>query len=122
MKVLVTGGAGFIGSHLVEALLALGHEVRVVDDFSTGRRENVTSLQHINIVRDSVCGLKSTVYDYDLVYHLAADANVMGSMSEPLEYVQNQLADTQPVLDAARRWGVNRVVFASSCAAGGGVQ
>jgi len=120
--VLVTGGAGFIGSHLVEALVAAGHPVRVLDDLSTGLRENLAHLANTDLqigdtsdpetVERAVAGVK-------VVYHLAALASVQASVERPL--VSARICDTGTllVLDAARRAGVRRIVYAGSASAYG---
>jgi UDP-glucose 4-epimerase len=92
VRALVTGGAGFIGSHLVEALLAAGHTVTVLDDLSTGRRENLRAVEEhpdLNVVmgsiRDDVL-VQKLVYEADIVHHLAAAVGV--------QLVLDQLVDT----------------------------
>ena len=85
MKCLVTGGAGFIGSHLTRALLNEGHDVWVLDDFSTGKRDNVEGLPIELVegdVRDGVC-VRLAVQDMDYVFHLAALASVGRSLRDP---------------------------------------
>jgi UDP-glucose 4-epimerase len=120
MRVLVTGGAGFIGSHLVDALVARGDEVVVLDDLSTGRRENlaaagaaarliVGSVDDLDTVRAAVEGCA-------LVYHEAAVASVQRTVEAPTQTQRTNLAGTLNVLEAARGTGVRRVVFAGSAA------
>jgi UDP-glucose 4-epimerase len=122
LRVLVTGGAGFIGSHLVERLLADGHRVRVLDDFSTGRRENLAfatpgaalevvtgDIRDPRAVRDAVGGMA-------LVFHEAALVSVPRSVEEPALSCAINAHGTAHVFDAARRAGVRRIVFASSAA------
>ena len=120
MRVLVTGGAGFIGSHLVDALVARGDEVVVLDDLSTGRRENlaaagasarliVGSVDDLDTVRGAVEGCA-------LVYHEAAVASVQRTVEAPTQTQRTNLAGTLNVLEAARGAGVRRVVFAGSAA------
>jgi UDP-glucose 4-epimerase len=122
---LVTGGAGFIGSHLVEALTSDGQSVRVFDDFSTGLREN---LNHIRPTPDIVTGdladadaVTKTMTGVGVVYHLGALASVARSVEAPLITHQSCATGTLHVLDAARRCGVRRVVFAASSSAYGGL-
>jgi UDP-N-acetylglucosamine/UDP-N-acetylgalactosamine 4-epimerase len=120
MRMLVTGGAGFIGSHLVEALLTAGHSVRVLDDFSSGKRENLAAVQA------DIELLEGTVVDVDLcrracagierVWHLAAIASVPQSVNHPLAAHQVNLTGTLHMLLTARDAGVQRFVFASSSA------
>jgi UDP-glucose 4-epimerase len=120
LKCLVTGGAGFIGSHLVEALALSGAAVRVLDDFSTGHRENLTGLA-ANValvegdIRDGALG-RRVMERVDVVFHLAAMASVAPSISDPLACNDVNVAGTLNVLTAARDAGVRRVVFASSAA------
>ena len=117
MRSLVTGGAGFIGSNLVDALLARGDEVTVLDDLSTGRRENVSgdaTLQEVSITdRDAVAGLLADVKP-EVVYHLAAQIDVRRSVEDPRLDVEVNVAGTVNVLDAALAAGVRHVVFAST--------
>ena len=116
MSCLVTGGAGFIGSHLVEALLKRGAAVRVLDNFTTGRRENLGSLPVEIIdgdVRDTDC-VEAAVEGTRVVFHLAALGSVARSVEDPLTTHEINATGTLKVLDACRRQGVKRVVFASS--------
>jgi UDP-glucose 4-epimerase len=122
MRVLVTGGAGFIGSHLVERLLTEGHTVRVLDDFSSGRRENLTfakpgaalevvegDIRDTPDVRDAVAGMEA-------IFHEAALVSVPRSVEDPELSCDINAHGTARVFDAARRAGVLRIVFASSAA------
>lgn len=117
---LVTGGAGFIGSHLVEALVERGERVRVLDDFSTGRRENLANVVgHIELLEGDVADPETTeraVAGCNYVIHLAAIASVQASLEDPRHTHRVNVDGTLNVLDAARRAGVRRVVFASSAA------
>jgi UDP-glucose 4-epimerase len=117
---LVTGGAGFIGSHLVEALLKQGRRVRVLDNLSTGRMSNIERLlpdiewiegdiRSPDVARRAVAGV-------DVVLHQAALASVPGSVADPLACNEVNVTGTLNLLLAARDAGVRRVVFASSCA------
>jgi UDP-glucose 4-epimerase len=121
----VTGGGGFIGSHLVEALLAQGWGVRVLDNFSTGLRANVTQFQgRIDVVEGSVAdGATATqaVQGCEVVFHLAALPSVTRSVEAPLESHLACATGTITVLDAARRAGVRRVVYAASSSAYGDI-
>ena len=116
--VLVTGGAGFIGSHLVEALLRRGDQVRVFDNFSTGRRENV---QHLHSDIELIEGdlrdfdaVRRAVAGVEVVFHQAALASVQRSVDDPMTTNAVNVTGTLHVLMAARDAGVRRVVFASS--------
>lgn len=112
---VVTGGAGFIGSHLVRALLEQGRRVRVVDDFSGGRRENVP--EDVELWEGDAGALAARAAEgADVIYHLAALVSVPRSVEEPLESHRAVAASTIAVLRAAERAGVRRVVVASSSA------
>lgn len=120
MKVLVTGGAGFIGSHLVDALIARGHSVCVIDNFSTGKRENVNP--NAGLVVGDICNLK-TVRDamkgIDIAFHCAALPRVPLSIEKPLETHEANVNGTLNVLVAARDEKVRRVVYSASSSAYG---
>lgn len=126
MKILVTGGGGFIGSHLVDLLLAEGHAVRVLDNFSTGHRANLP-LEHAQLeilsgdIRDPECVTQATSA-VDAIVHLAAVASVQASVADPLGTHAVNLVGTLNLLEAARRQGIKRVVFASSAAVYGDTQ
>jgi UDP-glucose 4-epimerase len=115
---LVTGGAGFIGSNLSEYLLKNGHKVRILDDFSSGKLENIAEFaQHIEIMEGDVRDLdtvKKSAKGVDYVLHHAALASVPGSIKNPVDTNQINVEGTLNVLVAARDAGVKRVVFASS--------
>jgi len=119
-KVLVTGGAGFIGSHLTEALLQEGHRVRVLDDFSTGKRENLIfdkqypslemiegDLRHLAICQKAMKGI-------EYVFHQAALPSVQRSVEDPLGSNAVNVGGTLNILFAAREETVRRVIYASS--------
>ena len=115
-KVLVTGGAGFIGSNLVRALLARGDEVRVLDNFSTGRRENLNGLG-VEIVEGELRSYErvhNAVRGVEVVFHLGALGSVPRSVQDPLTSSAVNVEGTLNVLLAARDEGVRRVVFSSS--------
>ncbi len=117
---LVTGGAGFIGSHLTEALVERGECVRVLDDFSTGRRENLATVaDHIELLEGDVTDpetVEQAVTGCDYVLHLAAIASVQASLEKPQRTHRVNVDGTLNVLEAAHRARVRRVVFASSTA------
>ena len=118
MKVLVTGGAGFIGSHVVDELLRRKHRVTIVDNFCTGRRENVhvdANLVNLDIAQDDLNSLFSAER-FDFVIHLAAQTAVPKSLTEPDYDCRVNILGTVNVLEASRKTGVKRVVFASSAA------
>ncbi len=120
MHILVTGGAGFIGSHMVDWLVAHGHSVRVLDNLSRGREDNlrtpcaqidlrVHDLRDVEAVRAAVAGV-------DRIIHLAALVSVAQSLTQPQLVHEVNLTGTLHLLEAARLAGVRRVVLASSCA------
>lgn len=121
-RALVTGGAGFIGSHLVEALIRRGDRVRVLDDFSTGSRENLAGLE-VEIVpgdiRDRSVAAAALI-GVQTLYHLAAAVSVPQSVADPHRCYEVNLLGTLALLEAGRASGVGRAVLASSCAVYGG--
>jgi nucleoside-diphosphate-sugar epimerase len=113
----VTGGAGFIGSHLVAALLARGDRVRVLDDFSSGRRDFLPDHPGLEVVAGDVRdpgALRGALAEVDVVYHQAALRSVPRSVEYPYDYHDVNVTGTLRLLLAARDAGVRRVVFASS--------
>jgi UDP-glucose 4-epimerase len=120
---LVTGGAGFIGSHLVEALAAAGRPVRVFDDFSTGLRDNLAGIPGVEVVEGTLTNPEAVaraVRGVGVVYHLGALASVARSVEAPLATHAACATGTLHVLDAARQAGARRVVYAGSSSAYGG--
>lgn len=124
MKVLVTGGAGFIGSHLSEHLLHAGYDVRVLDNFSTGRRENILAIAgDIELVEGDVRSYErvhTAVRGCDVVVHQAALPSVPRSIQDPLTSNASNVVGTLNVLLAARDNDVRRVIYASSSSIYGG--
>jgi UDP-glucose 4-epimerase len=115
MRAIVTGGAGFIGSHLVDALLARGDSVDVIDNLSSGRRENLSGgaeLHELDIREDGLLDLV-TQLDPEVVFHLAAQSDVGTSVEQPMYDADVNVRGTVAVLEAARAAGA-RVVLASS--------
>jgi UDP-glucose 4-epimerase len=120
---LVTGGAGFIGSHLVDRLLETGWSVRVLDDFSSGRVANIAHLNgHAEVVRGDLRDralLAGALAGVEVVFHQGAVPSVPRSVAEPERTNDVNVTGTLGVLEAARQAGVRRVVFASSSSAYG---
>lgn len=116
--VLVTGGAGFIGSHLVDALVAAGASVRVLDDLSSGRRENLAgSVKAIDFVEGDIRDVETcrrACRGSEIVFHLAAVGSVPRSIEDPAHTLAVNVGGTANVLAAARDAGARRVVYASS--------
>ena len=125
MRYLVTGGAGFIGSHLVHTLLEQGADVRVLDNFSTGKRENLSGLVekyngsrfevHEGDLRNRAI-VQTAIRNVDVAFHEAAFVSVPESMEKPQDCFDVNVAATVSLFDAARVAGVKRVVIASSAA------
>jgi UDP-glucose 4-epimerase len=118
MRVLITGGAGFIGSHLVDRHLSDGDEVVVIDDFTTGSPRNLAhqDTPHLTIVRGKVEDppvLDQAFVEIDLVYHLAAAVGVFEILRRPLECLRTNLDATEAIFDRAMKAGV-RTVFTST--------
>ena len=117
-KSVVTGGAGFIGSHLVDHLLGLGHEVVVVDNFCTGRDANLAHVAgRIAVVRADVADLETIAPAFagaSYVFHLAGLADIVPSIERPMDYFHANAEGTASVMEAARRAGVAKVVYTAS--------
>jgi hypothetical protein len=121
MRALVTGGAGFIGSHLVDALVAMGHDVRVLDDLSAGERANVNP--EAKLIEADVADARVATESMDgieVVFHEAAIGSVRRSIERPLVTDHANVHGTLVILDAALRAGVRRIVCASSSSVYGG--
>ncbi|MBP1464306.1 GDP-mannose 4,6-dehydratase [Candidatus Chloroploca sp. M-50] len=126
MQIFVTGGAGFIGSHLVKLLVQQGHTVHVFDDLSSGRRERISGYgEAVQFTRGDVCdaeAVAAAMHRADLVFHLAAMVSVVESVEHPPQAYATNVLGTVHVLEAARRHGVQRVVQASTCAVYGNTE
>ena len=120
MKVLVTGGAGFIGSHLSDALLKLGHEVTIIDDLSTGRMENI---EHVikypnfkfaieTITNETV--MDRLVSECDMIYHLASAVGVQLIVNKPVEVIERCVIGTHAVLKIANRYKKKTLIASTS--------
>lgn len=124
MQILVTGGAGFIGSHLIEALLALGHDVTAVDNLSLGGEQQLAhlgrhprfNLHAIDILNGAAFGQMMASGGFHCVFHLAANSDIARSHDDPGVDFRNTLETTYAVLTAMRAHGVKQIVFASTSA------
>jgi UDP-glucose 4-epimerase len=120
VKTVVTGGAGFIGSHLVERLLRDGHTVTAIDNFSTGRAQNLAhliaapklALRRLDVV--DTAAIASLFEGVDWVFHLAALADIVPSIQRPLDYHRSNVDGTISALECARVSGARRFVYAAS--------
>jgi UDP-N-acetylglucosamine 4-epimerase len=121
-KILITGAAGFIGSNLLEALLNKGHKVRALDNFSTGKKENIKSFlnnPNFEFIEGDIKNIdtcRKAVEDIDYVLHQAALGSVPRSMEYPLIYEDNNIKGTSNIMEASKLAGVKRFVYASSSA------
>jgi nucleoside-diphosphate-sugar epimerase len=128
MNILVTGGAGFIGSHIVETLLGRGDRVRVLDNFSSGKRDNLqfkSGADRLELLEADLrerSALQAAVRGVDLVFHLAAFVSVPQSMLDPDACFDVNVAGTVNLLEAARQAGVRKVVLSSSTAVYGNTE
>lgn len=122
-KYLVTGGAGFIGSHIVNSLLAKGHQVIVYDNFSTGKHEFINDAKSDKsfelVVGDLLDDrlLEKTLRGCDAVYHMAANADIRNGLVSPYRDIEQNTIATFNLLEAMRKNNVRRIIFASSAAA-----
>jgi UDP-glucose 4-epimerase len=119
MRALITGGAGFIGSHLTEALLHAGHQVTVIDDLSTGRFENIqhlTALPHFRFAIETITNeavMDRFVSECDVIFHLAAAVGVELIIQSPVRVIQTNILGTEAVLNIANRYR-RKVLLAST--------
>lgn len=123
MKILVTGGAGFIGSHLMRKLKEAGHEAVALDNLSTGLRENLLPDMKL-VVMDTHDEAVEEVFQkkhFDAVVHLAAQTLVSDSMTDPENDMYQNVAGTVRILECCRKYGVKRIIFSSSAATYGDV-
>jgi UDP-glucose 4-epimerase len=122
VRILVTGGAGFIGSHVVDRCVEAGHQVAVVDDLSTGRRQQVNQAARLHVVdiRSSALGDVFRVEAPDAVVHLAAQASVARSVANPSLDAEINVLGSINLFECSRRAGVRRVVYVSTGGAGYG--
>jgi UDP-glucose 4-epimerase len=118
MKCLVTGGAGFIGSHITDGLIRAGHEVIVVDNLSTGNREQINGQARFEKadIGDPVLDEVFSNGEIEVVFHLAAQTDVMTSVEQPHDDAMVNIVDGIRVLELCRKHGVRKVVYSSSSA------
>ncbi len=116
MRILVTGGAGFIGSNVVDRYLELGHEVTVVDNLSTGREENVNPRVRFHAVGICNDGLEGLFDEFrpEVVNHHAAQIDVRKSSADPVADAQDNIVGSLKVLESCRKHGVKRLIYSSS--------
>ena len=123
MRFLVTGGAGFIGSNITRQLIEDGHDVRILDNFSTGKKENIADLtDKIDLIEgdiQDITTVKGSVKDIDYILHQAAFPSVVRSVKDPISTNNVNINGTLNILIAARDEGIKRVVCASSSSAYG---
>lgn len=122
MKILITGGAGFIGSHIVDACVERGYEVSIIDNLSTGQRQNIA--QHeantmVSFFEANICDenrMKEIFHTIqpDVVFHLAAQVNVRHSIQNPHNCGQINILGTLSILSAMNEVGCSRMIFAST--------
>ena len=116
MKILITGGAGFIGSHLVAAYQGIAEEIRVLDNFQSGRAENLEGFSH-TLIKGSVCDsalVNEAVDGIDCVFHLAALGNVPECLKNPHQCNETNIQGLKNILKSSQKWDVPRFVFPSS--------
>lgn len=120
MPIAITGGCGFIGSHLAEHLVALGAQVTIIDNLSTGSMNHIQHLaNHLRLVTEDITNLDACIHAFggaQIVFHLAARTQVADSLVNTHLYQDVNIKGTYTVLEAARKTGVKRVVFSSSAA------
>ena len=120
MNSLITGGAGFIGSHLIDSLLKKGNKVTVLDNYSTGRSSNLDHIKNVDLLQFIKCdisdggAIEKHFENVDLVFHLAALADIVPSIENPSEYYNSNVQGTFNVLEASRKNDVKRFVYVAS--------
>ena len=124
MRALVTGGAGFIGSNLVDKLIEEGHEVIIVDDMSTGKNENINPKATIWVmdIADVDEDWEEIFDGVEIVFHLAAKARVQPSIDNPVEFDRTNVGGLINMLDCSRKYGVTRFIYSSSSSVYGNVE
>lgn len=121
MKILVTGGAGFIGSNLVDKLVSLEYDVVVIDDLSTGRVENLN--RKAKLYKMDICGKNILEVfkneKFDIVYHMAAQIDIQKSIKDPIKDAMINIIGTINILEACRKSNVKKIIYSSTAAAYG---
>ncbi len=119
-KALVTGGAGFIGSHLVDGLIKNGIDIMVIDDLSAGLKENIKNhLDKIEFIKGDIADyelLEKAVTDVDIIFHVAANASIPTAVNDPILDYNSNARGSFNILEASRRNSVKKIVYASSAA------
>jgi UDP-glucose 4-epimerase len=117
LKYLITGGAGFIGSHLVEKLLNKNNNIIVLDNYSTGRRENLKNFKNVNLFKCDI-SKKGNWFkkfkDVDCVFHIAALADIVPSINNPVKYYNSNVNGTLNVLEACKKYSVKKMIYTAS--------
>ncbi len=119
MNVLITGGCGFIGSHIAEKLLSKEHKVTIIDNLSTGRLENIDHLvgNNLNVVIEDISNynkIEKYFKSIDIVYHIAALADIVPSIENPMQYHNSNVNGTLSVLECSRKYKIKRFIYAAS--------
>src|SRR3990172_3523118 len=115
MKVIVAGGAGFIGSHINKVLLDNGHQVKVIDNLSTGSEKNLDQRVEFEKIDLSDQGaVENSIRGFDVVIHLANSIIVPESVEKPVEYAENNVVNTVKLMEAMKNAGVKKIIFSSS--------
>jgi UDP-glucose 4-epimerase len=128
MRALITGGAGFIGSHLTEHLLACGQQVTIIDNLSTGRLENITAFQDDENFQYAIEDIRNIhvidrlISECDIIYHLAAAVGVQKIISEPINTIEVNIGGTEVLLKTARRYRKKVMIASTSEVYGKGVK
>ena len=118
MKIIVTGGAGFIGSHLAEFLIKKGHKVIIIDNLSTGRLNNIKSFKNkVRFIKADISELGKWTENFKnakIVFHLAALADIVPSIQNPKEYFQSNVVGTENIISASIKYKVKQVIYSAS--------
>ena len=118
MKILVTGGAGFIGSHLCEHLVKKKHQVIIVDNLSTGRLENIKSFKHkIKFIKVDISKKGNWTKNFknvEVIFHLAALADIVPSIKDPSKYFQSNVVGTENIIHQSIKFGIKKIIYTAS--------